>query len=87
MLAITLTAPPHCCSHFSPHVHSGGEEFVVLEGVFQDEHGDYPQGSYVRNPPQSSHTPGSEQGCVILVKLWQFQPEDRTPVTLNINWV
>lgn len=72
-------------SHFSSHVHSGGEEFVVLEGVFQDEHGDYPQGSYVRNPPQSSHTPGSEQGCVILVKLWQFQPEDRTPVTLNIH--
>jgi len=45
-------------SHFSPHVHSGGEEFIVLEGVFQDEHGDYPAGSYVRNPPTSSHTPG-----------------------------
>lgn len=72
-------------SHFSPHVHSGGEEFLVLEGVFQDEHGDYPVGSYVRNPPQSSHTPGSDAGCVIFVKLWQFQPEDRTPVRLNIN--
>jgi anti-sigma factor ChrR (cupin superfamily) len=72
-------------SQFSPHVHGGGEEFVVLEGVFQDEHGDYPEGSYVRNPPQSSHTPGSKEGCVILVKLWQFQPEDRTPVRLNIN--
>jgi anti-sigma factor ChrR (cupin superfamily) len=72
-------------SQFSPHVHSGGEEFVVLEGVFQDEHGDYPAGSYVRNPPQSSHTPGSKTGCVILVKLWQFQPEDRTVVRLNIN--
>jgi anti-sigma factor ChrR (cupin superfamily) len=74
-------------SHFSPHLHAGGEEFIVLEGVFQDEHGDYPVGSYVRNPPQSSHTPGSEAGCVILVKLWQFQPEDRTPVRLNINEV
>jgi anti-sigma factor ChrR (cupin superfamily) len=74
-------------SHFSAHLHAGGEEFVVLEGVFQDEHGDYPAGSYVRNPPQSSHTPGSEAGCVILVKLWQFQPEDRTPVRLNINEV
>ena len=72
-------------SHFSPHVHAGGEEFVVLEGVFQDEHGDYPTGSYVRNPPKSKHTPGSESGCIILVKLWQFQPEDRTPVCLNIN--
>ena len=67
-------------SHFSPHVHSGGEEFVVLDGVFQDEHGDYPVGSYVRNPPQSRHTPGSEPGCVIFVKLWQFDPQDRTEV-------
>jgi anti-sigma factor ChrR (cupin superfamily) len=72
-------------SRFSAHLHAGGEEFVVLEGVFQDEHGDNPAGSYVRNPPQSSHTPGSEAGCVILVKLWQFQPEDRTRVRLNIN--
>ena len=72
-------------SYFSPHIHAGGEEFVVLGGVFQDEHSDYPVGSYIRNPPQSSHTPSSEEGCVILVKLWQFQPEDRTPVRLNIN--
>jgi anti-sigma factor ChrR (cupin superfamily) len=72
-------------SQFSPHVHAGGEEFVVLEGVFQDEHGDYPTGSYVRNPPQSRHTPSSEVGCIILVKLWQFQPEDRSPVQLNIS--
>ncbi|MFT5840238.1 MAG: anti-sigma factor ChrR (cupin superfamily) [Glaciecola sp.] len=72
-------------SQFSPHIHTGGEEFVVLEGVFQDEHGDYPTGSYVRNPPQSSHTPSSAAGCVILVKLWQFLPEDRSPVRLNIN--
>ncbi|MEP3264575.1 MAG: cupin domain-containing protein, partial [Hyphomicrobiales bacterium] len=42
-------------SHFSSHVHTGGEEFIVLDGVFQDEHGDFPKGSYVRNPPQSSH--------------------------------
>lgn len=72
-------------SHFSPHVHTGGEEFLVLEGVFQDEHGDFPAGSYVRNPPQSRHTPGSEPGCVILVKLWQFDPDDRTPVMANVN--
>lgn len=70
-------------SHFSPHVHDGGEEFLVLEGVFQDEHGDFPTGSYIRNPPTSSHTPGSDPGCVILVKLWQFDLEDRTPVRLQ----
>ena len=67
-------------SQFSPHVHGGGEEFLVLEGVFQDEHGDYPTGSYVRNPPTSSHTPGSGPGCVIFVKLWQFDPRDRTHI-------
>jgi anti-sigma factor ChrR (cupin superfamily) len=70
-------------SHFSPHVHGGGEEFLVLEGVFQDEHGDYPAGSYIRNPPTSKHTPGSEPGCVIFVKLWQFDPNDRTEVRIN----
>lgn len=72
-------------SHFSPHVHTGGEEFVVLEGVFQDEHGDFPVGSYIRNPPQSSHTPGSEPGCVIFVKLWQFELEDRTHIRLRTD--
>jgi len=72
-------------SHFSPHVHTGGEEFIVLSGVFQDEHGDFPAGSYIRNPPQSKHKPGSDEGCVIFVKLWQFNPEDRVHVRLNMN--
>jgi quercetin dioxygenase-like cupin family protein len=72
---------PH--SHFSPHTHGGGEEFLVLDGVFQDEHGDYPAGSYVRNPPATRHTPSSEPGCVIFVKLWQFDPADRTEVRIE----
>jgi anti-sigma factor ChrR (cupin superfamily) len=67
-------------SHFSRHTHGGGEEFLVLEGVFQDEHGDFPAGNYVRNPPTTSHTPGSERGCMLFVKLWQFDPADRTEV-------
>ena len=67
-------------SHFSAHTHDGGEEFLVLDGVFSDEHGDFPEGSYIRNPPTSSHTPGSAEGCVIFVKLWQMEPEDRTHV-------
>ena len=70
-------------SHFSPHTHGGGEEFLVLEGVFQDEHGDFPAGSYVRNPPTSRHTPGSAPGCILFVKLWQFDPADRKEVTIN----
>ena len=72
-------------SKFSPHIHSGGEEFIVLEGVFQDEHGDFPAGAYIRNPPQSRHTPGSEPGCTIMVKLWQFDPSDRTHVRIDMN--
>ena len=72
-------------SKFSSHVHTGGEEFLVLDGVFQDEHGDFPAGSYIRNPPQSSHTPGSEPGCTIFVKLWQFDLDDRTHVRIDTN--
>ena len=64
-------------SQFSAHTHGGGEEFIVLEGTFQDEHGDYPAGTYVRNPPTTSHTPGAAEGCTIFVKLWQFDTNDR----------
>jgi anti-sigma factor ChrR (cupin superfamily) len=70
-------------SHFSSHTHGGGEEFLVLHGVFQDEHGDYPAGFYIRNPPTSHHTPGSGPGCTILVKLWQFDPDDRTHLRID----
>ncbi|MEF0941337.1 cupin domain-containing protein [Rhizobium sp. BR 362] len=64
-------------SRFSHHEHPGGEEFLVLDGVFQDESGDFPAGTYVRNPPGTGHAPQSEEGCVILVKLWQFKQDDR----------
>jgi len=72
-------------SAFAPHTHDGGEEFIVLDGVFQDEHADYRVGSYVRNPPTSSHTPRSEPGCTIFVKLWQMQPDDRQHVVVDMN--
>jgi anti-sigma factor ChrR (cupin superfamily) len=70
-------------SRFSPHTHGGGEEFLVLDGTFQDERGDYPAGSYVRNPPTSHHRPGSKPGCILFVKLWQFDLGDRTPVRID----
>ncbi len=70
-------------SHFSAHTHALGEEFVVLEGVFSDEHGDYPAGSYVRNPPRSSHTPFSTDGCVIFVKLRQMRESDQQTVRVR----
>ncbi len=77
-------------STFSQHVHSGGEEFFVLEGEFADEHRTYPVGSYVRNPIGTAHSPRvGEQGCVIFVKLQQFQPDDQSQFvvdTKNHEW-
>lgn len=70
-------------SAFSPHTHTGGEEFLVLEGVFQDEHGDFPAGTYVRNPPTSSHRPSAAQGATIFVKLWQFDLADRRQIIID----
>jgi anti-sigma factor ChrR (cupin superfamily) len=55
-------------THFSGHAHWGGEEIFVLEGTFQDEHGDYPAGSWLRSPHMSRHTPWSDEGCLIYVK-------------------
>ena len=75
---------------FKSHKHPLGEEILVLEGVFSDEHGDYPAGSYIRNPPGSQHSPFSRQGCVILVKLCQFQKDDLSTLridTLNTPWL
>lgn len=70
-------------SKFSAHQHPLGEEIFVLEGVFSDENGDYPAGTYIRNPPNSAHAPFSEQGCTLLVKLNQFDPEDNAVVRIN----
>lgn len=66
---------PH--SEFSSHTHSGGEEFLVLDGVFSDEHHDHGIGSYVRNPIGTSHTPKiGKEGATIFVKLQQFSEAD-----------
>ncbi len=76
-------------SVFEPHVHALGEEFLVLEGVFSDEHGDYTAGSYVRNPPGSHHSPRTAPGCTILVKLRQMELNERERVvidTANARW-
>jgi anti-sigma factor ChrR (cupin superfamily) len=72
---------------FSPHTHPGGEEFFVLDGIFQDERGDYPAGSYVRNPPASRHRPRSQAGCTIFVKLFQFDPADCSHVNLDTRFI
>ncbi|MGD8327126.1 MAG: cupin domain-containing protein, partial [Sphingomonadales bacterium] len=70
-------------SYFPAHSHGGGEEFLVLEGVFSDEHGDYGPGYYVRNPRGSRHTPSSKDGCTIFVKLWQMEEADQDFVRID----
>jgi quercetin dioxygenase-like cupin family protein len=68
---------------FPSHVHELGEELLVLEGVFSDEHGDHVAGTYVRNPPGSRHRPFSRSGCTIFVKLRQIAPDDRAHVVIG----
>ncbi|MCJ2376796.1 cupin domain-containing protein [Vibrio sp. ZSDZ34] len=72
-------------SAFKSHNHPFGEEIFVLEGVFSDEAGDYPAGTYIRNPPGSSHTPFSQQGCTLFVKLNQFAQDDLATVRVNTH--
>jgi len=70
-------------SSFASHSHPLGEEIFVLEGIFSDEYGDYPAGTYIRNPPNSCHSPFSREGCVIFVKLNQFHPNDQERVVIE----
>jgi anti-sigma factor ChrR (cupin superfamily) len=70
-------------SRFSAHTHNGGEEFLVLDGTFSDDYGDFPTGTYVRNPVGSKHTPHTDRGCLILVKLWWMHQGDREFVRID----
>lgn len=70
---------------FSSHGHPKGEEILVLEGVFSDRTGDFPAGTYFRNPEGFNHAPFSKEGCIILVKLHQFQSDDSVHVTVQTN--
>jgi anti-sigma factor ChrR (cupin superfamily) len=68
--------------HFRAHAHPAGEEILVLDGVFSDETGDYPAGSYLLNPPGSRHSPGSREGCTLFVRLSQYSGEARERVAI-----
>jgi quercetin dioxygenase-like cupin family protein len=72
-------------SRFPRHDHARGEEFIVLEGEFADEHGRYPPGTYVRNPPGTHHAPFSDPGCLIWVKLRQFHADDLEQMVLELD--
>ncbi|WP_340118002.1 cupin domain-containing protein [Pelagibius sp. 7325] len=70
-------------SAFHEHGHPQGEEILVLDGVFSDEHGDYPAGTFLLNPQGFRHAPFSKEGCIIFVKLCQYIGEDRAHVVID----
>ena len=72
-------------SQFNTHSHPGGEEILVLDGIFSDASGDYPAGTYFRNPDGTSHAPHSEKGCTLFVKLCQFQPGDDAQISIDTH--
>lgn len=72
-------------SSFPAHDHPEGEEILVLDGVFSDEHGDWPAGTYLLNPEGFRHAPFSREGCVLFVKLRQYPGRERRHVALNID--
>ena len=76
-------------STFHAHDHPDGEEILVLDGVFSDEHGDWPAGTYLLNPEGFRHAPFSREGCVLLVKLRQYPSRARAHVvaiTQSMEW-
>jgi anti-sigma factor ChrR (cupin superfamily) len=76
-------------SQFPPHDHPQGEEILVLEGVFSDEHGDWPAGTYLLNPEGFRHQPFSREGCVLLVKLRQYPGTSREQLQVrsqDLEW-
>ena len=68
---------------FRPHAHPEGEEILVLAGVFADEHGAYPAGTYLFNPDGSRHAPRSEVGCLLFVRLRQSPGAERPRVVVD----
>jgi anti-sigma factor ChrR (cupin superfamily) len=72
-------------SRFPAHGHPDGEEILVLSGVFSDEHGDWPSGSFLLNPDGFRHAPYSGPGCVLFVKLRQYAGADREHVSIDTN--
>ena len=70
-------------AHFPVHQHPGGEEILVLSGTFSADGEQYPAGSYLRNPPGSSHHPSSSDGAVLFVKLWQMTDDEQAALRID----
>ena len=87
---VTSVVRYDAASTFDAHDHPDGEEILVLAGTFSDEHGHYPQGTFVLNPQGFRHAPYSEDGCILFVKLRQYPGTDRVHVavdTASAPWV
>jgi hypothetical protein len=77
-------------SEFPRHGHPDGEEVLVLEGVYSDERGSFPAGTYLLSPEGFQHEPFSLEGCLLLVRLRQYAGADREQVVLDTKaapWV
>lgn len=72
-------------ARFPAHDHPQGEEILVLEGIFSDERGDWPAGTYLLNPEGFRHSPFSEPGCTLFVKLRQLPGKDRRHIATQTN--
>ena len=50
-----------------PHIHSGHEEFLILEGELIDSDGTiFKKGDFISFEPDTSHSSYTKKGCVIL---------------------
>lgn len=63
---------------------SNGEELLVLAGTFSTHSGDYPTGTYYRNPRDILQLPFSQHGCIVFAKLNQIHPEDNQKIAKNV---
>jgi anti-sigma factor ChrR (cupin superfamily) len=72
---------------FAAHPHPCGEETFVLDGIFSDEHGDYPAGTFLLNPEGFTHAPFSREGCVLFIKLQQYAGAEHIAIdTKSAAW-
>jgi len=68
---------------FRSHARPRGEEILVLDGVFADDHGEYPAGAYLLNPDGGRHAPRSDTGCTLFVRLRQYAGRNRLRLVLD----
>ena len=52
------------------HRHAGFEHIWVLSGSQRDASGEYGPGSFIVNPPDSTHSVDSPEGCIVMV-VWE----------------